>query len=158
MPSTTDLYHVKLSDAHPGYQQVSLRRRPGYENHVVVFVDIHKLIHYSDQHLHPNLVVSSAEEWSEAKRQEVAAFLAPPGPTERHVEMPFVSFNEMQVQVRVPFVKVFKRNRERLVRWIGYTHGRHRTRYLQFAGASVIPVMCLHSEAQAIQHYCGVSA
>jgi len=158
MLSNTNLYDVMLSDAHPGYHQVRLRRRPGYENHVVIFVDIHKLIHFSDQHLHSNYVVPPAKDWSELKRQEVAKFLAPPGPKERHVEMPFVSFNEMQVQFRVPFMKVFSHKRERLVRWVGYTLGRHRTRYLHFAGASVIPVMCLQSEAQTLQHHCGVSA
>lgn len=34
-------------------------------------------------------------------------------------------------------------------------NGRHRTRYLYFAGAQEIPVMCREDQAKALLHYCG---
>lgn len=153
----TALYDVKLSDTHPGYQSVSLRRRPGYENHVVVLVDVQKLIHYSDQHLHSSFVVSPVEDWADDKRQGIFEFLAPPAPKERHIEMPVVSFNQVLEQYQDPVMKIFSRKRERLLKWVGYTNGRHRTRYLHFAGALQMPVMCHKNEAKDLQHHCGVT-
>ena len=149
------LFNIRLSDTHPGYQYVKLRCRPGYENHVVVIVDVQKLIRYSNQHLHSSFVIPPAEDWTEEQRKGMFDFLAPPSHKERHVEMPIVSFNEVVVQFREPFLKFFSRRREHLLRYVGYTNGRHRTRYLHFAGALEIPVMCHKSEAKTLQRYCG---
>ncbi|MBD8710112.1 hypothetical protein IFT47_26100 [Pseudomonas sp. CFBP 13711] len=152
----TDLYEVSLSGDHPGYQSVSLRCRPGYDNHVVVMVDVQKLIHYSDQHEHQSFVVSPVEEWDQDKRQGIFEFLAPPSPKERHVEMPIVSFNEVKEESEQPILKILGRRSERVSRWVGYTNGRHRTRYLHFAGAQEMPVMCHKDQVALLEQYCGV--
>lgn len=150
-----ELFDVRLSGTHPGYQTVNLCRRPGKDHYVVVIVDLQKLILYSDQHLHSSFVIPPAENWTNEERKRMFDFLAPPSPEERHVEMPIVSFNEVQVLFREPVLKFFSRRRERLLRYVGYTNGRHRTRYLHFAGALAIPVMCHESQSQLIQRYCG---
>lgn len=149
------LFDIRLSDTHPSYQNVSLRRRPGKDNYVVVTVDVQKLIHYSNQHIHSSFVLAPAKDWTEGQRQRMLAFLAPPTSLERHVEMPVVSFNEVLVHYREPAFKFFSRRRDRLVRYVGYTNGRHRTRYLHFAGALEMPVMCHKSEVDTLLRYCG---
>lgn len=149
------LWHVRLSDTHPQYQHVSLRRRPGHDNYVVVVVDAQRLIRYSDQHMHSHFVIAPADTWAEGKRKGMFDFLAPPNANERHVEMPIVSFNEVILEYREPVLKFFSRRRVRLLRYVGYMNGRHRTRYLYFAGAQEIPVMCHEGQAKALLHYCG---
>ena len=91
------LWHVQLSDAHPQYQQVSLRRRTGYTDHVVVIVDAQKLFQYSAQNPQAGYVIGLVETRDPAKRQGLFEFLSPPRPREQYVEMPIVSFNEVTV-------------------------------------------------------------
>lgn len=50
--------------------------------------------------------------------------------------MPIVSFNEVK-DSKLPISKLLG---ERVSRWVGYTNGRHRTRYLYFADAQEMPV------------------
>lgn len=153
-----ETWQVQLSETHPVYQTVSLRRRSGYDNHVVMMVDLKKLIHYSDKHIHPSYVARPVSEWSEEKREGVFQLLAPPTPMEIPAEMPIASFNEMLVVREKRFLKLFSWRYESLARYVGYTNGRHRTRYLLFAGATQIPVMVHEEQASAMQRYCGVNA
>jgi hypothetical protein len=152
----TALYEVMLSADHPGYQSVSLRRRLGKDNYEVVMVNVQKLIHYSDQNEKPSFVVSPVEEWAPDKRQGMFEFLAPPGPMEQHVEMPVVSFNEAREEGKEPILGIFGGKPERVLRWVGYTNGRHRTRYLHFAGAQEMPVMCHKDQVAGLQQHCGI--
>jgi hypothetical protein len=119
-------------------------------------VDVQKLVHYSDQHEHQSFVVLPVVNWDQDKRQGIFEFLAPPGPKEQHVEMPIVSFNEVKEESKHHILKILGRRSERVSRWVGYTNGRHRTRYLHFAGAQEMPVMCHKDQAEALHEYCGV--
>lgn len=148
------LWHVQLSDTHPQYQRVSLRRRPKYPDHEVVIVDAQKLIHYSAQDIHPSYVVGPVETWDPAKRQGLFEFLAPPRPREQHVEMPIVSFNDITVYERESYLWFFYRLRPREVQYVAYTNGRHRARYLADAGAKEIPVMCPRDQVHLIREHC----
>ncbi|CAM5317148.1 plasmid fertility inhibition factor family protein [Thauera mechernichensis] len=148
------LWHVRLSDGHPRYQQVSLRRRPGYPNHEVVIVDAQKLIQYSAQDFRAGYVIGPVGTWDPRKRQGLFEFLAPPGPRERHVEMPIVSFNEVTVYERESYLWLFSHIRSRQVQYVGYTNGRHRARYLADAGARDIPVMCHKDEVHVLRAHC----
>ena len=148
------LWHVRLSDTHPQYQSVSLRRRPRYPDHEVVVVDAQKLIHYSAQDIRRSYVVGPVETWHPAKRQGLFEFLAPPRPGEQHVEMPIVSFNDITVHDRESYLWFFYRLRPREVRYVAYTNGRHRARYMADAGAKEIPVMCPRDQVQLFRERC----
>lgn len=122
----------------------------------MVSVDALKLIHFSDQN--PlGYAVASVEHWDEAKRQGIFEFLAPPGPLERPVEMPIISFNMASLAYREPFLWFFSRRYVRRVKYVGYTNGRHRARYLHYAGATEIPVMCHKDQVAALLEHCTVT-
>ncbi|MXI45787.1 hypothetical protein GRW89_04620 [Pseudomonas moraviensis] len=70
--------------------------------------------------------------------------------------MPIVSFNEVKEESKQNILKILGRRSERVSRWVGYTNGRHRTRYLYFAGAKKMPVMCHKDQAADLEQYCGV--
>ncbi len=148
------LWHVQLNNAHPQYQQVSLRRRPGYPDHEVVIVEAQKLIQYSAQDIRTSYVIGPVEAWDPVKRHGLFEFLAPPKPREQHVEMPIVSFNEVTVYERESYLWLFSRIRQRQVQYVAYTNGRHRARYLADAGATEIPVMCHKHEVRMLIAHC----
>jgi hypothetical protein len=148
------LWHVQLSVAHPQYQQVSLRRRPGYPDHEVVIVDAQKLIRYSSQDLRVGYVIGPVETWDADKRKGMFEFLAPPKLREQHVEMPIVSFNEVTVSEREACFWLFKRARQRHLQYVSYTNGRHRARYLASTGALEIPVMCRKDQVGILSAHC----
>lgn len=148
------LWHVQLDGTHPSYQSVALRRRPGYANYEVVEVVAERLIHYSNQDIR-GYVIPPVEQWQADKRKGIFNFLAPPKPTERYIEMPVISFNERDVIHYERKWLFFKRQVMSRLKYIGYTNGRHRTRYLYYAGAKVIPVMCPASEVNALRTHCG---
>lgn len=153
MSPDDELFQVQLGDDHPNYQSVTLRRRPGYEHYEVVEVDMGKLIHYSNHDL-KGYVLAPVEKWRQDKREGIFRFLAPPGPREQPVEMPVISFRERRIFQRQRKWVLFKKDVMRIQRYIGYTNGRHRTRYIDFAGAKRIPVMCHTTEAEALIAYC----
>lgn len=153
MSQDDELWHVRLDGAHPDYQSVSLRRRPGYANYEVVEVDTEKLIHYSNQDIR-GYVIAPVEDWRPDKRQGIFNFLAPPGPREQPVEMPVISFNERDVIHYERKWLFFKKAVPLRLKYIGYTNGRHRSRYLYFAGAKRIPVMCHISQVDALKAHC----
>lgn len=148
-----DLWHVRLSAAHPEYQQVSFRRSEVHENYQVVVVDAKKLIHYSDRDI-PGYVIAPVEQWDAEKRKGIAAFLAPPTHTQRHVEMPIVSFNESVRTYRKRYLWLFTKTESEVVKYVSYTNGRHRTRYLIYAGATEIPVLCHNDHVAALREHC----
>lgn len=153
MSQDDELWHVQLDSTHPGYQSVALRRRAGYVNYEVVEVDAERLIHYSNQDIR-GYVLAPVEAWSPGKRQGIFNFLAPPGPRECPVEMPIISFNERDVIRYERKWLIFKKAIPFRLKYIGYTNGRHRTRYLYYAGAKRIPVMCHISEVDALKAHC----
>lgn len=145
---------MQLGADHPEYQSVALRRRSGCKNYKVVEVDADKLIHYSNLN-RPDFVIAPVECWQPSEREAFFQFLAPPRPLEKPVEMPIISFNDecvVQYVRKWCFFKVAVRHRRI---YIGYTNGRHRTRYLYYAGAKLIPVMCPDSDVSALKFYCG---
>lgn len=148
------LWHGQLSDAHPQYKRVSLRRRPGYLDHEVIIVNAQKLIQYSAQDIQTSYVIGPIETWDPAKRQGLFDFLAPPKPREQHVEMPIVSFNVVTVYERERYRWLFSSERQRQVHYVSYTNVRHRARYLADAGAKEIPVMCHRNELQMLIAHC----
>lgn len=153
MSQDDELWHVQLDSAHPDYQSVALRRRPGHTNYEVVEVDAEKLIHYSNQDIR-GYVIAPVEYWQPDKRQGIFNFLAPPGPREQPVEMPVISFNERDVFHYERKWLFFKKAVQLRLKYIGYTNGRHRSRYLYYAGAKRIPVMCHISEVDALKAHC----
>lgn len=153
MSQDDELWHVQLDSTHPKYQSVALRRRPGYMNYEVVEVDTEKLIHYSNHGIR-GYVITPVEDWQAGEQQRIFNFLAPPGPLERPVEMPVISFNERDVIHYERKWLFFKKAVPLCLKYIGYTNGRHRSRYLYFAGAKRIPVMCHSSQVDALKAHC----
>ncbi|MGN9402931.1 plasmid fertility inhibition factor family protein [Pseudomonas syringae] len=148
-----ELFQVKLDDHHPEYQYVTFKRSSGHENYEVVEVDTEKLIYYSDQDLE-GYVLAPVEQWRKDKREGIFKFLAPPGPRERIPEMPVICFRVRKTVRCVRKWFLFKKYIVSNQRYIGYTNGRHRARYLHYAGAKRIPVMCHVTEVSALRTYC----
>jgi hypothetical protein len=149
------IWHVSLSPNHPVYQSVGLVPRYDDDRHCVVIVDVAKLIHYWSLD-HRGYQISPVECWSQAKKDGVFEFLSPPKPRETYVEMPIAFLNEIPVEEVETRFWFFKRRIERLSRYVGFTNGRHRTRYLAHAGATQIPVQTSLRNAPMLKHFCGL--
>lgn len=140
------IWNVQLDSNHKEYQTVGLRRTPGHPTHEVVELDAELLIKLSDQAL-TGFILPPADEWSEGDRERLFEHLAPITSMERHPFMPRISFNE-ELVFSTPT------GEQTTCRYIGYSNGRHRARYLYFAGAKTIPVQLPANEAAALRAYC----
>ncbi|SPZ02576.1 Uncharacterised protein [Pseudomonas luteola] len=152
------VWHVPLSANHPEYQSVGLRRRHNDDSHTVIIVDVKRLIEYSDNDL-PCYVKEPVEQWSEHDKQGVFDFLKPPTARQTYIEMPIVAFGTRTRYFRVPrfkiFQEIFQKTESEEVNYVSYVNGRHRTRYLAYAGAIQMPVMCSIKVAESLRLHCG---
>jgi hypothetical protein len=139
------LWRVELSSSHAGYTHTYLKNEyEGKADWVVVVVNLSKLMQYFERDT--SYVVEPVEKWEEKYRKEAHAFL---NPSTGAPYMPRVSH-------------LFRDTREKWMFWrftsefvISFSNGRHRARYLQFAGATDIPVLCSTNSVQQVSAYCG---
>lgn len=150
------VWHISLSPNHPKYQSVGLVPRFNDADHRVVIVDVHKFIHFWSLD-YRGYFLPDVDQWKPSKREGIFDFLSPSTPRENHVQMPIAFFNETVVQGVEKRFLIFKRTVERTVRYVGFTNGRHRTRYLAHAGAIQLPVETSAKTAHLLEGYCGVS-
>lgn len=150
------IWHVSLSPNHPQYQSVGLVPRFNDADHRVVVVDARKFIHFWSLD-YRGYFLPEVDQWEPSKREGIFHFLSPPRQREKHVEMPVAFLNETMIQCREKRFLVFKRTIERTVRYVGFTNGRHRTRYLAHAGAIQLPIETSAKTAQLLESYCGVT-
>jgi hypothetical protein len=70
--------------------------------------------------------------------------------------MQIVSFNVPKEQSKQPILKILCRRSEPISRCVGYTNGRHRTRYFRFGGAKQMPVIWYKNQAADLEQHHGV--
>jgi hypothetical protein len=142
---TSEKWRVQLSTSHTPYSHVDLKRShdhvKGYE---VVIVDLGSLMtcFESDQ-----VVIPHVTAWKTEKREAIQAFL---DPAEGACDMPVVGFTLRTKMHRRLFGLIAPRIEK--VPVAGFTNGRHRARYLHFAGATVIPVEVHETEADLLRN------
>jgi hypothetical protein len=145
-------WRVELDHEHSGYQCLELKRRhPTSHDYKVIIVRADKLLELwsrdSDFFLPP------VPKWKPGMRNRIRAFLDPEDIGT--AEMPVVSMRSQTVWrwgLRPPF---FKRVEEPV---LSFTNGRHRARYLAYAGAATLPVEVTVRSAPLVEAYCGVGS
>lgn len=147
-------YTVFLSSNHIPYQSVIFCEPRGYSNYQAVEVDIKKFIYFCDQAEGIN-IVPCVNKWSDEKREQIKQFLSPPQKSQSYPELPVISFNiRERVSNEKSFI-FFKRNVRTIEKYISFTGGRHRTRYLEYAGAKKIWVYCYKDDVKDLVEHCG---
>jgi hypothetical protein len=143
---------VELDHRHPGYQRLELKRRhPTGLDYKVVIVRTERLLELWSRD--GTFFLPPVPEWKEEKRNGIRAFLDPADPGT--AEMPVVSMRSQTVR-RWGWWPPFFTHVEEPV--LTFTNGRHRARYLAYAGAQTIPVEVTARSAPLVEAHCGVGS
>lgn len=139
------IWTVPLAATHQPYTHCEFKRElPNDNRYDVVIVDLSKLIEFWGNgpagYLTPPVI-----EWEKDKREGIWDFL---DPSTGAAYMPRIGFEVIQ---RPEFFGLFGAKK---IPMIGFVNGRHRTRYLEFAGASCIPVETNKANVPLLQQYC----
>ena len=145
------VWTVPLGDHHAPYAHTLLYPRftqlPGY---TVVVVDIKRLMECFTRE---SVGLPPAANWPADKLDIYRRYLDPTvGPR----DMPLVHCNEREY-VRSRWWGLRPPLRE-ILAVVSFSNGLHRTRYLEYAGASAIPVETDSRSAPLLQRYCGADA
>ncbi|MGT2457656.1 plasmid fertility inhibition factor family protein [Cupriavidus basilensis] len=144
------VWTVPLGANHAPYPLMKLKRRfAGLDDHTVVVVDTAKLM---EAFARDTLTIPPATQWPADKLAHHCAFL---NPVNGIPEMPILYCEETTTTRRV-WWGLFG-TKTQTVPVVGFTNGRHRARYLEFAGAAQMPVETLLSNAALLRHYCGAA-
>ncbi|MGP8431808.1 plasmid fertility inhibition factor family protein [Paraburkholderia fungorum] len=147
---TKNTWRVHLGVTHTPYAYVEFKRSHEHAaGYTVVLVDVERLMGCFER---DQLVIGRPTEWTETKREGIRQFL---DPKEGACEMPVVGFS---IRTRTHRRLLgFATPRIEKVPVAGFTNGRHRARYLQYAGAKVMPVEVHETEAALLREHCGAS-
>lgn len=153
--NNNQIWKVTLSANHDGFNYVVFKKPDCYTNYTVIEVDMDKFIFYCEQN-NDIKMAPPVNLWDINKVEGVRDFLSPPKKNEYYPEMPIVSFN-MRYKITVERKLLFFRKEVKtLEKFVGFTNGRHRTRYLQFAGAKKMWVLCSNIYCDDLEEHCGV--
>lgn len=142
---------VELDRQHPNYQSLVLKRKhPDRDDYRVVIVKTELLLALWARD--EGYFLPPVSDWKEEKRQGIRKFLDPADPG--IAEMSVVSMRmrtgvlwhwwpPLRVRVAEPV--------------ISFTNGRHRARYLVFAGAKTMPVEVTLNSAPLVEAHCGIA-
>jgi hypothetical protein len=143
--ATIQKWAVQLGRSHAPYPQILLQRTlPDNSRYAVVVVDVAKFmacVRNGNQ-----LRIPEIQLWSEEKREGLCSHLDPSGvgvPV-----MPRASIEEVQVKrwfgLRTPSIYAV----------VSFTNGRHRSAYMEFAGATQMPVEVLTDQVDLFVMHC----
>lgn len=119
-------------------------------NHKVVIVDLAKFIELVEQ---APRFVPCATNWSDEKLAGMTEFLKPCTDSAISVLMPIVGYHSHLIKKQQwPFWKL----KEEKVFYATFTNGRHRTRFLEYGGATAIPVEVGCSSLDFYMTTCGL--
>lgn len=148
------IWHVPLSPNHPGYPPVGFRPRlDDLSRYPVVIVDLQKVLRYW-QADSPGFFLDPVPMWSAEKRTGIHRFLSPPGPSERFVEMPMAYLHDIEFITSLRRWLFFRNKVMGRRQYLAFTNGRHRTRYVEFAGATHIPMQTGKESEALLTRYC----
>lgn len=142
------IWQVRLGANHTPYAHVDFKRSHDHvDGYTVVTVDVHRFMVCFER---DKFVIPRPIEWETGKLEGVRDFLDPKGGA---CDMPVIGFALRTVKhlrlwgLLAPTIEE--------VPVAGFTNGRHRARYLQYAGAATMPVEVHESEAMLLRKHCG---
>ena len=139
------IWTVPLSATHQPYQVTQLKRElPNHSDYQVVVVDTVKFVECLERGT-PSLVVAEVGAWKEEKREAIRALLDP------STGAPYMARASIRLELQKRW---FGMRKPIQVAVVSFTNGRHRTRYLQWAGASCIPIETHRTSAELLELYC----
>ena len=136
---------VPLADHHQFYRFVELKRDlPNHPDYTVVIVNTKKFIECFENGS-PTFLVPPVVAWTTRKRNGLRTFLdpatGPPNMPRAHIQ---IALQPRLFGIRKPLE----------VAIVSFTNGRHRTRYLDDAGAICIPIEVHLSMVRLFSTYC----
>ena len=147
---TGNIWQVRLGANHTPYAHVEFKRsRDHGDGYTVVTVDVDRFMTCFER---DKLVIPLPTEWKEGKLEGIRGFLDPKGGA---CDMPVVGFSVRTVEHRRLWGLIDPRIER--VPVAGFTNGRHRARYLQYAGATIMPVEVHETEAVLLRKHCGAA-
>lgn len=137
---TGSIWQVRLGANHTPFAHVDFKRSHDHvDGYTVVTVDAARFMVCFER---DKLVIPRPTEWKKGKLEGIRDFLDPKGGA---CDMPVIGFSLRTVEHRR--LCGFLAPRIETVPIAGFTNGRHRARYLQYAGAAIMPVEVHESEA-----------
>lgn len=146
-------YCVQLFRNDLPYQSVTFVEPSGYNNYIAVEVAMDKFIYYCEQ-ASGVAIVPKVEQWSDEKRKGIQEFLSPSQQGSSYPELPIISFNVINRAYREKRFLLFSKTRVVTEKYISFTNGRHRSRFLEFAGAKKIWVYCYKEYVADLLSHC----
>ena len=127
--------------------------------HKVIVVDLAKFIQLVE--LAPaSFVVPPAAEWGAQELEGRTEFMAPHPPNDPRgngsILMPLVGHHFRIVREARPAWKFWEPERARKVYHVTYTNGRHRTRFVEYGGATTMPVEVDPASVNFYMETCGL--
>lgn len=144
---SNDVWTVPLPVTHTPYAMIQLKRRfKALPDYLVVIVDTVAFMDcYSREQ--PGFIIPPVNSWPTEKQDGIRQLL---DPNDGGIpEMALVSFELASRK------KWFGRWGAVTEGVVSFTNGRHRSRYLQYAGAKCFPVETHVSQAEDLLRYCG---
>lgn len=145
------IWTVPLSNQHKPYQHVLLKRATNSSAHCVVIVSTVKLIECMERETpDPHVAQKIAPHVLKWKPEHVEKERTRLDPSLGAQEMPRAVLTAYENEGGL--LSIFKSNESVVV--ATFTNGRHRTRYLQFAGATCIPVEVPIGQLELFMKHC----
>jgi len=142
------IWQVQLGANHTPYAHVDFKRsRDHVDGYTVVTVDVDRFMTCFER---DTLAIQRSTNWTQEKFECIRDFLDPKGGA---CDMPVIGFSMRTVEHRRLWG--FLSPRIEMVLVAGFTNGRHRARYLQYAGATIMPVEVHESQAVLLRKHCG---
>jgi hypothetical protein len=140
-------WNVPLGGTHSLYSAIEFVRSSSSPQHTIILVNTKKFIQLYENNCDSLKPVDKATNWDQKKLAGIAMFLKP---SSTRPTMPKVSF---EWDKRPGSWKNLWRQRN--VPVLTFVNGRHRVRYLEYAGANCFPVEVRTTGASALASLCG---
>lgn len=163
-----NLWQVDFPMQGLGFSHVWLRRET-YENFPyellrpecrVIIVDLSKFIAMIENN-DPEYVVSEFNTWAAEKQLGIIEFMRPNEISDFQgngsVLMPVVGHHHRKEIDPMPWWKFRSPRLTRTIEYASFANGRHRTRFLQYAGAADMPIEVDPSSVDWYMRTCGIS-
>ncbi|MBX9899620.1 MAG: hypothetical protein K2Y28_02450 [Burkholderiaceae bacterium] len=145
-------YRIDLSPDHQYFPYTNFSRcYPRDPSFQVIEVDTRKFFSYFDNSIPP------AEKWSNERLEKVRRDVQPRSIKNGVYKMPYASIR-FETKIIYPcalFCLLGLFGKEKNAPVISFTNGRHRARYLQYAGAKSFPIEVHADHVESMKQYCG---
>lgn len=155
------IFTVSLAPSFLPFSEVHFRRRNGeVPNYDVVHVDAQKFLYFFE--IAEGNFVPTFDKFKDKDKENMLRYLSRP---QNHWDLPDMPMLRISMESRKFYPKIFHSffksldlfGRSQLVPIFQFVNGRHRTRFLQFAGAKsfYVEVANTDSSSKLMQTFCG---